>query len=82
MKLDPLPETVRATISLKGFVLELTGRTFFRANLLTFEEAADIALNAEFNFKADRYNIQWDTSSSVDKAKRMDLSQAGEKAEL
>ena len=48
----------------------------------TFEEVVDVALNDEFNFEADQYGTQWDTSSSVDMVESMDFSHTGEEAEL
>ena len=39
-----------------------------------FEEAVDIALNAEFNFKAARYGTHGHAQSSFDRTESMDLS--------
>ena len=64
------------------FQTEVARTDVFRVNPSTFEEAVDLALNAEFHSKAYRYDIQWDTSSSVDKTKPMDLSHDGEEAEF
>ena len=51
----------------------------FRAHPSTFEEAVDVALNAEFNVKAARYGTQYQNAST---AEPMDLSYAEDEAEL
>ena len=83
MQLDPLPEAVRVTIFMEGLRTGVARTEVFRVHPSTFEEAVDVALNAEFNFKAARYGTQCQNSSSFDKAEPMDLSHAeGEEAEL
>ena len=83
MQLDPLPEAVRVTIFMEGLRTGVARTEVFRVHPSTFEEAVDVALNAEFNFKASRYGTQCQNSSSFDKAEPMDLSHAeGEEAEL
>ena len=55
----------------------------FRVHPSTFEEAVDIALNAEFNLKPARYGTHGHVSSSTDRSEPMDLSYAEcEEAEL
>ena len=45
----------------------------FRVHPSTFEEAVDVTLNAELNFKAARYGTHYQNASS---AEPMDLSYA------
>ena len=83
MQLDPLPEAVRVTIFMEGLRTGVARTEVFRVHPSTFEEAVDVALNAEFNFKAARYGTQCQNLSSFDKAEPMDLSHAeGDEAEL
>ena len=87
MQLDPLPESVLATIFMEGLHTGVARTEVFRVHPSTFEEAVGVALNAEFNFKAARYGMQGyhpSSSSSFDQSNRptpMDLSLA-EEAEL
>ena len=55
MQLNPLAEEVKVTTFLKG--LRTKGRQDgkFRVHPSTFEEAANVALNAKFNYNAARY---------------------------
>ena len=76
MQLDPLPEEVRVNIFMEGLRTGVARTEVFRVHLSTFEEAVDIALNAEFNFKAARYGTHGHAQSSFDKAEPMDLSYA------
>ena len=48
MQLDPLPEEVRVNIFVEGLRTGVARTEVFRVHLSTFEEAVDIALNAEF----------------------------------
>ena len=83
MQLDPLPEKVRVTIFMEGLRTGVARTEVFRVHPSTFEKAVDIALNTEFNFKADRYNTHGHTQYLFDKAEPMDLSHADDdKAEL
>ena len=69
-------------ILLEGFWIGVARTEVFRAHPLTFEEVVDVVLNAEFNFKAARYDTQCQNSSTVKKAEHMNLSHAEEVAEL
>ena len=83
MQLDPLPEEFRVNIFVEGLRTGVARTEVFRVHLSTFEEAVDIALNAEFNFKAARYGTHGHAQSSFDKAEPMDLSHADDdEAEL
>ena len=56
MQMDLLPEEVRDTIFMQGLRTGVSRtEVFFCVHFSTFEEAVDIALKAEFNFKATRY---------------------------
>ena len=54
MQWDHLSEEVRVTIFMEGFRTGVAQTEVFRVHPSTFEAAVDIALNAEFNFKAAR----------------------------
>ena len=54
----------------------------FRVHPQTFEEAVDVALNAEFNFKAARYGTHGYSQSSSDRAEPMEICNAEDEAEL
>ena len=74
MQLDPLPEEVRVTIFMEGLRTGVARTEVFRVHPSTFEEAVDIALNAEFNFKAARYGTHGHAQSSFGGPEPMDLS--------
>ena len=83
MQLGPLPEDVRVDLFMEGLRNEVARTKVFHVHPSTFEEAVDIALNAEFNSKADRYGTHWHAQNLLDRAESMDLSHAGdEEAEL
>ena len=67
------------TIFMEGLRNEVAMKEVFSVHTLTFEEAVDVALNAEFNFKATCCSIQCQSSS---KAEPMDLSYAEDEAIL
>uniref|UniRef100_M4B3E9 Uncharacterized protein n=1 Tax=Hyaloperonospora arabidopsidis (strain Emoy2) TaxID=559515 RepID=M4B3E9_HYAAE len=75
MQLHPLPEEVRITIFMKVFRTGVAQTEVFRCHPSTFEEAMDIALNAEFNFKAARYGTHGHAQSSFDRAELQDVEQ-------
>ena len=58
MQLNPLAEEVKVTILMKGFRSGVAKTEAFRGHPSTFEEAVDVAVNADFNGKADRYGTQ------------------------
>ena len=83
MQLDPLPEEVRVTIFMEGLRTRVARTEVFRVHPSTFEEAVDISLNAEFNFKAARYGTHGHAQYSFNRAEPMDVSHADdEEAEL
>ena len=55
MQLEPLAEAVQVTIFMEGLRAGVARMEVFSVHPQTFEEAVDVALNAEFNFKAARY---------------------------
>ena len=59
MQLDPLPEMVLVTIFTEGLRTGVARTKVFRVHPTSFEAAVDIALNAEFNFKAARFGTYW-----------------------
>ena len=55
LQLDPLPEMVLVTIFMEGLRTGVAQTEVFQVHPTSFEAAVDIALNAEFNFKAARF---------------------------
>ena len=82
MQLEPLAEAVQVTIYMEGLRAGVARMEVFRVHPQTFEEAVDVALNAEFNFKAARYGTHGYSQSSSDRAVPMDICNAEEEAEL
>ena len=89
MQLDPLPEVVCVTIFMEGLRTGVARTEVFRVHPSTFDEAVNVALNAEFNFKAARlgwngYNPSSTSNQGSLKPEPMDLSHVaeGEEAEL
>uniref|UniRef100_A0AAV1UTS9 Uncharacterized protein n=1 Tax=Peronospora matthiolae TaxID=2874970 RepID=A0AAV1UTS9_9STRA len=78
MQLDPLPEQVRVTVFMEGLRTGIARTEVFRYHPSTFEEAVDISLHAEFNFKAARYGTHGHARRSFDGDKPMDLIHAEE----
>ena len=82
MQLDPLPEMVLVTIFMEGLRTGVARTEVFRVHPTSFESAVDIALNAEFNFKAARFGTHGYKSnsansfSSFNSLEPMDLSLA------
>ena len=56
MQLNSLAEEVKVTIFMEGIHTGIARTEVFRVHSLTFEEAVEVALSAEFNCKADRYS--------------------------
>uniref|UniRef100_A0AAV1USW4 Uncharacterized protein n=1 Tax=Peronospora matthiolae TaxID=2874970 RepID=A0AAV1USW4_9STRA len=52
MQYDPLPEAVHVTIFMESLRTRIARTEVFRVHPSTFEEAVEIALNAEHNFKS------------------------------
>ena len=90
MQLNPLPEMVLVTIYMEGLRTGVARTEVFRVHSTSFEAAVDIALNAEFNFKAARFGTHGynpnlvNYFSSFNSPKPMDpsLSETDEEAEL
>ena len=57
----PLSEAAQVTIFMEGLQ---TGTEVFRVHSSTFEEVANVALNATLNFKDACYDTQWHSLSS------------------
>ena len=66
MQLDPLPGEICITIFMEGLRTVVAQTEVLRVHPLTFEEAVDIALNAEFNFKAARYGTHVHAQNSFE----------------
>jgi len=89
MAADPLPEVVTVTVFMEGLRTGVARTEVFRVHPTSFEEAVNVALNAEFNFKSAR--LGWTASQASSSgapgasngAVPMDLSYAeDEEAEL
>ena len=61
MQINPLPEEVRVSIFMEGPCTGFARTEVFRFHPSTFEEAVDIALNLEINFKAAHYGTHGHT---------------------
>ena len=57
IQLIPLPEIFQVTIFMEGLCTGVARTEVFRVHPTSFEAAVDIALNAEFNWKAARFGI-------------------------
>jgi len=60
MTADPLPEVVTVTVFMEGLRTGVARTEVFRVHSTSFEEAVNVALNAEFNFKSAR--LGWTAS--------------------
>ncbi|GMF26338.1 unnamed protein product [Phytophthora fragariaefolia] len=60
MAVDPLPEAVTVTVFMEGLRTGVARTEVFRIHPAAFEEAVNVALNAEFNFKSSR--LGWNAS--------------------
>ncbi|GMF82090.1 unnamed protein product [Phytophthora fragariaefolia] len=60
MAVDPLPEAVTVTVFMEGLRTGVSRTEVFRTHPTSFEEAVNVALNAEFNFKSSR--LGWNAS--------------------
>ncbi|GMF49847.1 unnamed protein product [Phytophthora fragariaefolia] len=76
MAVDPLPEAATVTVFMEGLRTGVARTEVFRTHPTSFEEAVNVALNAEFNFKSSRLgrNASYANPSSVPEP--MDLSYA------
>ena len=90
MQLDPLPDMVLVTIFMEGIRTGEARMEVFQVHPTSFEAAGDVALNADFNFKAARFGTHeynpnsTNSFSSFNRPERIDLSLAemDEEAEL
>ncbi|GMF23841.1 unnamed protein product [Phytophthora fragariaefolia] len=83
MTVDPLPEAVTMTVFMEGLRTGVARTEVFRTDPTSFEEAMNVALNTEFNFKSSR--LGWNSSYANPSSgpEPMDLSYAeDEEAEL
>ena len=79
---DPLPEAVTVTVFMEGLRTGVARTEVFRSRPSSFEEAVDMALNAEHNFKSSRLGASAG-SHGQGGPEPMDLSYAeDEEAEL
>ena len=62
MQFDPLPETVYVAVFMRGLRTGVARTEVFRAHPSTFEEAVNIAHNADHNFRSAR--IGWNGYNS------------------
>lgn len=83
MAADPLPELVSVTVFMEGLRVSAARTEVFRVHPNSFEEAVDVALNAEHNFRSARPGWSAGSASSSSGPEPMDLSYAeDEEAEL
>ncbi|GMF63559.1 unnamed protein product [Phytophthora fragariaefolia] len=83
MAVDPLPEAVTVTVFLEGLRTGVARTEVFRTHPTSFEEAVNVALNAEFNFKSSRLGWNASYANPSSGPEPMDLSYAeDEEAEL
>ncbi|GMF35773.1 unnamed protein product [Phytophthora fragariaefolia] len=83
MAVDPLPEAAIVTVFMEDLRTGVARTEVFRTHPTSFEEAVNVALNAEFNFKSSR--LGWNASYANPSLgpEPMDLSYAeDEEAEL
>ncbi|GMF58289.1 unnamed protein product [Phytophthora fragariaefolia] len=83
MAADPLPEAVTVTVFMEGLRTGVARTEVFRTHPTSFEEAVNVALNAEFNFKSSRLGRNASYANPSSGPEPMDLSYAeDEEAEL
>jgi len=82
MASSPLPEVVTVTVFMEGLRTGAARTEVFRVHPASFEEAVNVALNAEHNFKSARLGWSAGSAGSSSGPEPMDLSQAEEEAEL
>ncbi|GMF52682.1 unnamed protein product [Phytophthora fragariaefolia] len=83
MAVDPLPEAVTVTVFMEGLRTGVARTEVFRTNPASFEEAVNVALNAELNFKSSRLGWNASYANPSSGPEPMDLSYAeDEEAEL
>ncbi|GMF59106.1 unnamed protein product [Phytophthora fragariaefolia] len=83
MAVDPLPEAVTVTVFMEGLRTGVARTEGFRTHLTSFEEAVNVALNAEFKFKSSRLGWNAPYANPSSRPEPIDLSYAeDEEAEL
>ncbi|KAI9981181.1 hypothetical protein PInf_010866 [Phytophthora infestans] len=83
MAADPLPELVSVTVFMEGLRVSAARTEVFRVHPNSFEEAVNVALNAEHKFRSARPGWSAGSASSSSGPEPMDLSYAeDEEAEL
>jgi len=85
---DPLPEVVTVTVFMEGLRTGVARTGVFRVHTASFEEAVNVALNAEFSFKSARLSwtasqaSSFGTSDASNGAVPMDISYAEDEEAL
>ncbi|KAG3110054.1 hypothetical protein PI124_g8088 [Phytophthora idaei] len=80
---DPLPEAVTLTVFMEGLRTSAARKEVYRVHPSSFEEAVNVALNAEHNFRSARPGWYAECAGTSSGPEPMDLSYAeGEEAEL
>ncbi|ETO72896.1 hypothetical protein F444_11123 [Phytophthora nicotianae P1976] len=83
MAADPRPELVTVTVFMEGLRVSAARTEVFRVHPTSFEEAVDVALNAEYNSRSARPGWSAGSASASSGPEPMDLSYAkDEEAEL
>ncbi|KAG3196273.1 hypothetical protein PC128_g7807 [Phytophthora cactorum] len=73
---DPLPEAVTLTVFMEGLRTSAAQTVVFRVHPTSFEEAVNVALNVEHNFRLARPGWSAGSASSASGPEPMDLSYA------
>ncbi|GMF57816.1 unnamed protein product [Phytophthora fragariaefolia] len=76
MAVDPLPEAVTVTVFMEGLRTGVARTEVFRTHPTSFEEAVNVALNAEFNLKSSRLGWNASHANPSSDSEPMDLSYA------
>ncbi|GMF44987.1 unnamed protein product [Phytophthora fragariaefolia] len=75
----PLPEAVTVTVFMEGLRTGVARTEVFHTHPTSLEEAANVVLNAEFNFKSSRLGWNASYANPSSSPEPMDLSYAEEK---
>ncbi|KAI9986183.1 hypothetical protein PInf_025098 [Phytophthora infestans] len=81
MAADPLPELASVTVFMEGLRVSAARTEVFRAHPNSFEEAVNVALNAEHNFRSARPGWSAGSASASSGPEPMDLSYAEDEEE-
>lgn len=82
MASSPLPEVVAVTVFMEGLRSGAARKEVFRVHPASFEEAVNVALNAEYNFKSARPSWSAGSANPSNGPEPMDLSHAEDEADL